>query len=566
MTVAVEKTKTMYEGNGVTVHFPIDFAYTDKNHIIVSRITKESAEIVLTEDYFIDTVSNTVKYPGYASGQEVPEIQQPPILPIGEKLLIYRKSPLLQEAHLPGQELTQTIEGIGDHAIMCIQELNERVDRSVVVPITEEFNGQLPSPLVAGASLAVTMDGKRLRWGANPDDAGSALVVAKDADVKSTEALSTANGIDAKATEALFKSNNAVERVRTLEEHVEEIDLGNADTLGGSTKEEILKVSNEYADKKGLPVGSIIPFPTTTIPPGYLECNGAEVGRATYEELFNVVGTIYGEGDGLTTFNLPDYRGEFLRGLDNGRGVDTDRIIGSSQSDAVLGHMHGTLWLTIDNMESEINMHPNSGYSQTRSAQGVYTTVGGNGHNLEQKLANSTNVLMQPDKKKITANENRPRNIAVVYAIKAFDGSVNEGLVDVTEMANDIATNSSRINDVDNKLGFAIIYPNGGTEASPANVSIYSVYYNPNPFPGYHVICEAQCFYEGKWSSPGFVWSSGGHGVSSHQLLPDDTIQTAVGTAALAAIPVSGGGGLPVITTISTPMPCRVLVWKVGKI
>jgi microcystin-dependent protein len=51
---------------------------------------------------------------------------------------------------------------------------------------------------------------------------------------------------------------------------------------------------------------------------GWLKCNGAAVSRSTYAVLFAAIGTLYGAGDGTTTFNLPDYRGEFLRGLDDG--------------------------------------------------------------------------------------------------------------------------------------------------------------------------------------------------------------------------------------------------------
>ena len=62
------------------------------------------------------------------------------------------------------------------------------------------------------------------------------------------------------------------------------------------------------------PVGSIIPFAGSSIPTGYLLCNGAVVSRATYANLFRVIGTAYGAGDGSTTFKLPDLRDRFLEG------------------------------------------------------------------------------------------------------------------------------------------------------------------------------------------------------------------------------------------------------------
>lgn len=72
----------------------------------------------------------------------------------------------------------------------------------------------------------------------------------------------------------------------------------------------------------------------------YLGCDGAEVSRATYAKLFNKIGEAFGAGDGTTTFNLPDLRGRFLRGLDSGAGVDPGRVLGSSQEDDNKDHSH----------------------------------------------------------------------------------------------------------------------------------------------------------------------------------------------------------------------------------
>ncbi len=90
-------------------------------------------------------------------------------------------------------------------------------------------------------------------------------------------------------------------------------------------------------------IGSVAFFAMSTPPTGWLPANGAAVSRTTYSALFAAIGTIYGSGNGSTTFNLPDLRGEFLRGWDNGRGVDSDRLIGSSQAYAVQWHTHNVL-------------------------------------------------------------------------------------------------------------------------------------------------------------------------------------------------------------------------------
>lgn len=87
-------------------------------------------------------------------------------------------------------------------------------------------------------------------------------------------------------------------------------------------------------------VGVLGFFAATAAPNGWLKANGAAVNRTTYAALFARIGTTYGVGDGSTTFNLPDMRGEFPRGLDDGRGVDGGRALGSAQADDNKGHTH----------------------------------------------------------------------------------------------------------------------------------------------------------------------------------------------------------------------------------
>lgn len=95
---------------------------------------------------------------------------------------------------------------------------------------------------------------------------------------------------------------------------------------------------NEYGDD--MQPGDIVHSARTTAPVGYLIANGAAVSRATYGNLFAALGTAYGAGDGATTFNLPDLRGEFIRGADQGRGVDAGRVLGSAQDEGIKDHTH----------------------------------------------------------------------------------------------------------------------------------------------------------------------------------------------------------------------------------
>ncbi len=88
------------------------------------------------------------------------------------------------------------------------------------------------------------------------------------------------------------------------------------------------------------PPGTIIWHAASTAPTGYVKANGANLSRSTYAALFAIIGTTYGVGDGSTTFAVPDLRGEFPRGWDDGRGIDSGRAIGTAQAQAFLSHAH----------------------------------------------------------------------------------------------------------------------------------------------------------------------------------------------------------------------------------
>jgi microcystin-dependent protein len=111
-------------------------------------------------------------------------------------------------------------------------------------------------------------------------------------------------------------------------------------------------VMKEAADLT--PAGSIVAFGGTVAPAGWLLCDGTQVSRTTYAELFAVIGTAFGSGDGLTMFHLPDLRGRFLRGRAAGQTTDPDRAsrsamntggntgdeVGSVQDDQFESHTH----------------------------------------------------------------------------------------------------------------------------------------------------------------------------------------------------------------------------------
>lgn len=112
---------------------------------------------------------------------------------------------------------------------------------------------------------------------------------------------------------------------------------------------------NNMSGSGGVPAGTILPFGGTSAPSGYLIADGYAVSRTTYANLFAAIGTAFGSGNGSTTFNLPDLRGQFLRGVDGAAGRDpgassrtamhsggnTGNNVGSVQDDQMQGHLHG---------------------------------------------------------------------------------------------------------------------------------------------------------------------------------------------------------------------------------
>ena len=140
----------------------------------------------------------------------------------------------------------------------------------------------------------------------------------------------------------------------------------------------------------GVPAGAVFYFAANSAPSGYLEANGAAISRTTYATLFAVVGTTFGAGDGSSTFNLPDLRGEFLRGWDNGKGTDSGRTFGSFQADEFKSHTH----------QYVRSNSPGSGQDQAGT---------GSGDAVSQQTVNTTGT---------GGNETRPRNIALLPCIK----------------------------------------------------------------------------------------------------------------------------------------------------
>jgi len=178
-----------------------------------------------------------------------------------------------------------------------------------------------------------------------------------------------------------------------------------------------------------VPVGAVMAFPTGIVPPGFLELNGSVQSTSTYPDLAAYLGTTYNKGDeGAGNFRLPESRGEFLRGWDHGRGIDPGRTIGSWAPDELKSHVH----------QIDAPANP-AGLGQDKVARG------------NRSDSNGT-----PTTTATGGSETRPRSIAVMWCIKAWNAPVNQGSIDVAALANEVAQLKSSV-----PVGAVLSFPTG---------------------------------------------------------------------------------------------------------
>jgi len=166
-------------------------------------------------------------------------------------------------------------------------------------------------------------------------------------------------------------------------------------------------------------VGMVAHFATSAAPTGWVAANGALISRTTYAALFahaTAAGLVseaawaageqgrYSSGDGSTNFRVPDLRGEFIRGWDDGRGIDSGRVRGSLQLDSFQGHHHTVV--------QDIG---------TAATGGIYSTAGSVFASLQTAAFNAKATTITTDGTNgtpRTAAETRPRNLALLACIK----------------------------------------------------------------------------------------------------------------------------------------------------
>lgn len=171
----------------------------------------------------------------------------------------------------------------------------------------------------------------------------------------------------------------------------------------------------------GVPTGMIMPHTVATEPTGFLECDGAAVSRSTYAALFAVISDNYGAGDGSSTFNLPDLRGQFVRGFAHGSSMDADRGSRTNRGDGTTGDSVGTkqndaIVNIVGAQSRQYGLH-NTGLSLSGPYYNTGTTgyhMGGAGGSYGHNLGFDASRVSGVD----VGSDVRPNNVQLMYCIK----------------------------------------------------------------------------------------------------------------------------------------------------
>lgn len=303
-----------------------------------------------------------------------------------------------------GQVLRKRTNADGD------TEWADPTDANVVVDTIEEQQTLAAAQTVVDLTdtttygLSVYVEGVRLRnnqWTAHPTIATRLTLAGSYPDGTSLTAVQ--NEPAGSAPAPLVKSLNLADV---------------PDKAAARTNLEIY--SKAEVDARGKQPGDVFYTARPTAPPRSLKANGAAVSRTAYAALFAAIGTTYGAGDGFNTFNLPDLRGEFVRGWDDGRGVDAGRSAGSAQGGSLKDHFHGVgrfLSITGGDLADDADFIRRNwaGSGESLLAQ----RVAGDTQRLTTSTINGGNPgdLGTSRQIELTGGETRPRNIALLACI-----------------------------------------------------------------------------------------------------------------------------------------------------
>lgn len=546
MTVSSTTDRATFIGNGVTTSFPLPFRFFFDSDIQASLIDNETFEtepLVLGIDYSLEGAGEPE-----LEGSSASVINMLIAAPaVGYSLFVQRVMAMEQPTDIvnQGRFHADIHETVFDRLTMLIQQAALGPSRVIQVQPFDPIPGRLPGYAARA--------GKVFGFDESGDPVVSSMSL-QDMQQQPQIAQQYAQQAAGSALQASDSSAAAQDAADDAEQSKEEAE-GIAQSLTGAA----------------VPLFSVMWWPQrSAIPAGYVAADGQELSRLTYpgawagidagnvptvaDATWNSTPTERGKfssGDGSTTFRLPDYNGKFAGSLGavflRGDGALSAAIAGVIQRDAFQGHWHE---LKAESGGGGVFTGPNG-----LTGSSFYTN-----DNIRNAVTDGVNGTPR------TASETRPLNVTGCWVIKLFGAVVNVGSADAAQLASDYANLAAALQTFearyDSEVDFTIIYPNGGSEASPAAVAINSRYVLPNPFPGHSVLCVAEVMINNEWGVSGrYTEPSIADFVSAAQL-NDANIIVQTGITGLSN--TSRYSGTPLSATgRAVSLYCRVKVWKV---
>jgi len=348
LTIETTDIKHVYSGDGVTTHWPYTFPILEGTDVKVMITSAAGIHTILDDDYTVDTENERVVYPD--PGDPLPDD--------GSTITVYRSRPQLQETIFTdgGPFPASSFEDSLDSLTMNVQELSEGLSRAIKYTIDQ-----------------------------TPTEEETTAIVESSADAAASAAAAAVSALAAAASAASIATPIPI--------------------ASGGTNSTTVLVNGKFMQSSGgkivessveaisvLPAGSSMDYCGASIPAGWLLCDGSAVSRSAYANLFSAIGTIWGIGDGTTTFNVPN----FSRRTSVGSGGSGTGTLGNT-----IGNVGGAETHTLTTTEMPAHAHSvngntslsvNSGGStqSLQTAFGTYSTSsegGGTAHNNMQPSA-----------------------------------------------------------------------------------------------------------------------------------------------------------------------------------
>lgn len=445
--ISITHNKTEIIANGTQTSFVFTFDFMDPTTIQL-WITSPGAVSGTKIDpqlYTINTDTKTLEYP----------VQ--PAIPVeqGTLVTIIRVVDLVQLTELINQGRLQAdrIEDMVDYLTLAVQQINEIAGRALTIPLGSHTSSEniwetiidLRNELVAAVaaaenSVALSKEARELA-----EAAKQAAIEAAERAENAASIVETGVPTGGTAGQVLTKNSDTDNDMSWADVDAPTVEeFNNALALKANTTD--LDAIKNIINSQVSNVGQILNFATLTPPTGWLLCDGSAYSTTDYAELYAVIGSTFGANATAGTFNVPDMRGLFVRGLDN-------RSTGATDPSAPR-NMANTQGFAQQNITGNFTTRRGGNYSfggTTAQRDNILSSAGSISHTTEAAttvtaenvpnwyVSNGTSgvhrVSLNASAQIQTAAEVRPVNRAFPYYIRAVQGSE---IIDVSATLDDV--------------------------------------------------------------------------------------------------------------------------------